>query len=154
MRDFDSGPLYDPLQDSWNGEPGQQPTFRHSASLRIFGESLDFLEIERALAIVASHTHRKGEYRSRSAKTPFMHDMWSYDARVPEERPLQEHIDALWQDIEHATEYLRSLKAKATVDVFLGYRSDWMDGGIDVPHESLVMFTKLEVPFTLSIVRL
>jgi len=83
-----------------------------------------------------------------------MNDMWQYKPSVPEERPLVEHIDALWRDIAPSKAYLMSLKEHATVDIFLGYRSNWMDGGVHVPAPSLDMFIELEIPFSLSIIRI
>ena len=62
------------------------------------------------------------------------------------------HIDALWAAVKPHVAFLRSLKDDGIVDVFLGYRSniDW--AGVDVPSESLEMFTELGIPFSLSIV--
>jgi hypothetical protein len=50
--------------------------------------------------------------------------------------------------------HLCSLKSRSTVDVFLSYRSDWIDGGVEVPASSLALFAELDVPFSLSIIRL
>ena len=155
-RSPEDGPLYDPLVDisPVHDIDDVTPTFKCRASLRVFGDSLDFDEISRALSLTPTMTHRKGDRRSPKSNTLWLQDMWSYDASVPEERPLTEHIDALWLDVGPSAEYLLSLKARATVDVFLGYRSDWVDGGIEVPDRSLEMFRALEVPFSLSIIRI
>jgi hypothetical protein len=132
-------------------EPDEPPYFAYSATLRIFGECLDLDDITHQLALTPTNSHRKGDRRGpRSA--PYKLDMWSYTPPVPEEQPLEVHIDALWADIQHATAYLRALKHSATVDVFLGYRSNIDHAGVSVPAASLVMFMELEIPFGLSII--
>lgn len=133
------------------GEPDEDPWFSYSATLRIFGENLDFDEIETNLRVAPTHTHRKGEQKgSRSA--PFPHDMWSYTPAIDNKRELAEHIDTLWSTIKHAKEYLRNLKKVASVDVFLSYDSNIDMAGVEVPHTCLEMFTELEIPFGVSIV--
>ena len=137
-------------------EPGQEEEaeelyFAHSASLRIFGEEIDFEMITRRLGLEPTHCHRRGERRSPRSD-PWPHDMWRYRADLPEERDLYEHIDLLWSQIQHSKEFLLSLKEHATVDVFLGYRSNCDTAGVDVPASSLELFVELDVPFALSVI--
>jgi hypothetical protein len=131
-------------------EPEETTYFAYSATLRIFGEDLDLDGITRQIGIQPTYSHRKGQKRPRSSE--FSTDMWSYSPPIPEDRPLSEHIDALWATIRPAREYLMSLKRCATVDVFLGYRSNVDHAGIQVPHPCLEMFTSLEIPFGVSII--
>src|SRR5512143_3451663 len=91
-------------------EPDEEPWFSYSATLRIFGESLNFDEIESNLGIAATHTHRKDE-RKGSRSPGFPHDMWSYTPSIDNKRELAEHINALWSTIKHAKAYLLSLKS-------------------------------------------
>ena len=79
-------------------EPDEEPYFRYSATLRIFGESLNFEEIESNLRITPTHTHRKGE-RKGPRSPGFPADMWSYSPSIDNKRELAEHIDALWAAI-------------------------------------------------------
>jgi hypothetical protein len=72
--------------------------------------------------------------------------------QLDESVELAKHIDALWADIKRAKKYLISLKKLATVDVFLGYRSNVDHAGVEIPGTSLEMFTELEIPFGLSII--
>jgi hypothetical protein len=44
------------------------------------------------------------------------------------------------------------LKELATVDVFLGYRSNVDHAGVEIAHSSLEMFLRLEIPLGLSII--
>lgn len=140
-------------QDDANGDeppPEVEYYFHHTATLRIFGVIEDFDSISRTLGVVPSHTHRRGESRSR--RSPHEHDMWSYSADVPEERPLTEHLDALWLIVEPHLGYLKGLKKDVTVDVFCGYRSNCGTAGFEVDHHALRMFIELEVPFSVSVI--
>jgi hypothetical protein len=132
-------------------ETDEESKFRYSASLRIFGEKLDFDDITTHLGIPPTRTHRKGE-RKGERSPEYKHDLWSYSPSVERERPLHEHIDTLWADIKHAKDYLLSLKKFATVNVFLTYSSNVDMAGVEVPYTSLEMFKELEIPFGLSIV--
>jgi hypothetical protein len=78
--------------------------------------------------------------------------MWSYTAPVPEDRPLDVHIQTLWNHIKSNTDYLLQLKDRLTVDVFCGYRSNCGSAGFEVSHESLEMFIRLEIPLGVSVI--
>ncbi|HEX3051097.1 MAG TPA: DUF4279 domain-containing protein [Aggregatilineaceae bacterium] len=125
--------------------------FAYSATLRISGEHLDFDNIRQTLRVSPTHCHRKGERKGQLAP-PYAQDMWSYKPPVPGEHPLEEHINALWADIQPAKAYLLTLKETSTVDVFLGYRSNSDTAGLEIPHTCLAMFVELEIPFGLSII--
>lgn len=127
--------------------------FAFSATFRIMSETtaLDFDAITARLGVQPTRTHRRGE-RTGPRGPPKRHDLWSYQPALPEERPLSEHIDALWRLLAPHRLYLLSLKSSAMIDVFLGYRSNCDQAGVTVPHESLEMFTALEIPFGLSII--
>jgi hypothetical protein len=125
--------------------------FAYRATLRIFGSIQNLDEITQTLGLVPTHVHQRGELRHPSAK-PYDKDMWLYEAPVEESKPLHVHIDALWEAIRDKKEYLLDLKRSATVDVFCGYRTNCDHAGVDVPHQSLQIFEKLEVPFGLSII--
>jgi Domain of unknown function (DUF4279) len=132
-------------------EPDEPAYFCYMASLRIFGDDLPFDQISTALALVPTSTARRGD--RRGPRSPARKDdMWCYSPALAEERPLHEHVDALWSAIRPGAIYLRELKKTSRVDVFLGYRSNIDTAGVEVPHESLGMFTALEVPFSLSII--
>ena len=132
-------------------EPDEETYFAYSARLRIFGDIPDIREITERLGIEPNYIHARGE-RKGTRSPPFKHDMWGYSPDLPEDSPLEEHINQLWADIEPHEDYLRELKKTITVDVFLGYRSNCDHAGIHVPFASLKMFTELEVPFSLSII--
>ncbi len=132
-------------------EPDEPDQFAYLAVLRIFGEGLDFDRIEKGLGHAPSLAYRKGDRRGPRSP-PARFDMWQLAADLPEERPLHEHIDLLWSNVRHAVPFLRDMKQTATVDVYLGYRSNIDHAGVEVPHTSLEIFRALEVPFGLSII--
>jgi len=78
--------------------------------------------------------------------------MWSYQAPISEDRPLDEHIQALWNVVESKTSYLLQLKETLQVDVFCGYRTNHWGAGFQVEPESLAIFTALKIPFGVSII--
>ena len=76
----------------------------------------------------------------------------SYQPDVPESEHLEVHINTLWSSIKPHRDFIKSLKSQATVDVFLGYRSNCDHAGLEVPYTCLEMFTELEIPFGVSII--
>lgn len=132
-------------------ETDEEDKFYYSASLRIFGDQLDFEDISSNLGLMPTNVHRKGDRKGEESPA-YKDDFWRYSPDVDEEKELAEHIDSLWKDIKHAKDYLLMLKKSATVDVFLGYRSNNDMAGIEIPYTSLEMFIELQIPFGLSVV--
>jgi hypothetical protein len=125
--------------------------FNFSATLRIFGDIGDLDTLTKTLGLAPTRTHRRGEKR-RASLDGYEFDMWSYQAPVPEDRPLQVHLESLWRVVRPHVVYLKGLKQRLTVDVFCGYRTNCGTAGFEVDHRALVIFTELEVPFGLSVV--
>jgi hypothetical protein len=130
---------------------GEPTYFEFSATLRIFGQIDDFDAITRELDVTPTRTHRRGD-KAGPRSPGFKHDMWSYKAPVPEERSLDEHINALWMRLRPHKDYLLRLKETLTVDVFCGYRTNHWGSGFEVRPESLEMFTALQIPFGVSVI--
>jgi len=123
--------------------------FRFRASLRISGKGLEFDDISRTLGLTPTHQHRKGEPHGHGSRRQ---DIWIYQAPIDKERPLDEHIMALWNAVRPHIPYLRELKRKFHVDVFCGYRSNSSTAGFEVDHRCLGLFTELDVPFGVSVI--
>jgi len=132
-------------------EPGEGTFFRYSATLRIFGNISSIDELTETLGVSPTYAHRRREKRGPHSQ-PFKHDMWMYEVPVPGAEPLHVHIDELWRVFKDRKSYLLQLKKELTVDVFLGYRSNSDNAGVEVPAKSLEMFVDLQVPFGLSII--
>jgi hypothetical protein len=118
--------------------------FHFSSTLRIAGDGLNFDEISQTLGLTPTHTHRK---RGRHKQ-----DMWAYKVPLDRQRPLEEHIMALWDVIRPHIRYLQDMKQKFKVDVFCGYRSNSATAGFQVSHSCLGLFSELEIPFGVSVV--
>jgi hypothetical protein len=130
---------------------GEPPYFAYCASLRIFGDIADLDAITRMLGLQPTHVHRRGE-RKGPLSPAFEDDAWHYTAPIHEERPLDEHIQALWHVLKPHKDYLLALKQTLTVDVFCGYRSNHWGAGFQVKPESLAIFTALQIPFGVSVI--
>jgi hypothetical protein len=134
-----------------NGTAEHEYYFCYSASLRIFGEIGDPSEITRRLGVEPTDCHRRGDRRSPRAR-PYQHDMWLYKAPIPEDRPLTEHLEALWQTLRPHVPVLKKLKERLNVDIFCGYRSNCETAGFEIDHRALVIFMELEVPLGVSVI--
>ena len=152
MTDYDAPKSFNTLRGFIHGEEPDEPVgFAYSATLRIHGEGLPFEEIAERLQVRPTYTHRKGE--RRGPRSPeYRDDAWHFAPSLPETEPLDRQIEALWSVVKPHVDFLKSLKQRAKVDVFCGYRSSCDHAGIEVPHTCLELFTALEVPFGLSII--
>lgn len=129
----------------------EKPYFHFSATLRIYGDGLDFEAITAAMGLRPTHAHKKGESR-RPGGHPYPDDAWHYSSGLPEDAPLDAHLQTLWADVAPACAFLMSLKLQHRVDVFCGYRSDSDHAGFQVEAKSLAIFTALEIPFGVSVI--
>jgi hypothetical protein len=132
-------------------EPDEDTYFAYLATLRIFGVLPDLQLITQTLGLTPTQALHKGQCLT-SRSVPLKHDCWHYTPDIPESEPLEVHIDALWAAIKDRRDFIMGLERTATVDVFLGYRSNCDHAGLQVPHTCLEMFTELEIPFGVSII--
>jgi hypothetical protein len=130
-------------------EPDYYAHFR--ATLRIVGDGLDFDEISQTLGLTPTTTRRKGAAPG-SHTLPGKPDLWLYRAPVARERPLDEHIMALWDAVRPQMAYLRRLKKRFKVDLCCGYQSNSCTGGFNVDHRCLGLFAELDIPFGVSVI--
>jgi hypothetical protein len=152
MADTDQPKMFRTLRGFLNGEePDEAIYFCFSATLRIHGDGVPFEEISQRLGVQPTNLHRKGEHRG--PKSPaYYDDAWHFQPPLPETEPLERHIEALWQVVRPAVDYLKALKQRFKVDVFCGYRSNCDTAGSEVSHKCLELFTALEVPFGVSVI--
>ena len=150
MSNDKSEKSYSRLQDFLeNGEEDVLLHFAYSATLRIMGENVPFDEIEHILNLKGSHKHRKGDKRGKGV---YREDLWSLESPLSEEKPLEKHLDWLWEHLKQHKNYLLRLKQKHRLDIFAGYRSNCDHAGIEIPIESMQIYFELEIPFGLSII--
>jgi hypothetical protein len=152
MADPDEPKMFRTLRGFLNGEePDEVNYFHFIATLRIHGHDVPFEEISQQLRVQPTSLHRKGE--RRGPRSPeYRDDAWHYQPTLAETEPLERHIEALWQVVRPAVNYLRALKQRVKVDVFCGYRSNCDTAGFEVSHKCLELFTALEVPFGVSVI--
>ena len=152
MSNADDPKMYRTLRGFLNGEePDEANYFRFSATLRIHGDGVPFEEITQRLGVQPTSSHRKGD-RPGPKSPPYRDDAWHFEPSLPETESLERHIEALWQVVRPAVDYLKSLKQRFKVDVFCGYRSNCDTAGFEVSYKCLELFTALEVPFGVSVI--
>jgi hypothetical protein len=78
-------------------------------------------------------------------------DLWLYKVPVPSEKPLGEHIVALWDAVRPQIPYLRELKKKFQVDIRCGYVGCYFRGSFEVDQRCLGLFEALDVPFRIAV---
>ncbi len=129
------------------------PYFNYSATIRIFGDIPDLDDISSTLGLQPTHVHRRGERSGpRTPLDGYKDDAWCYTAPIQEERPLDDHIQALWSALAPHQGYLLELKKSLRVDIFCGYRTNHWGAGFEVSPKSLEMFTALQIPFGVSVI--
>jgi hypothetical protein len=132
-------------------EPDEEPYFAYSATLRISGHIPDLDAITRTLGLAPTQALHKGD-RVRPRSAPLNYDCWHYQPLIPESEHLALHINALWAAIKPNRDYIKALKSQATVDVFLGYRTNCDHAGLELPYQCMELFTELEIAFGVSII--
>lgn len=123
----------------------------HYAMLRIASQGgLDLAAISDQLNVAPTRTQRRGNKPSPRGR-PSTTDVWIYQAPVPPEAALSEHVDALAEVALPHSEFLRNLKSSADITIHLGYLSNSEIGGLEIPHASLAIFSELEIDLKLHI---
>ena len=152
MADSENSKMFRTLRGFLNGEePEEANYFCFSATLRIHGEGIPFEEITQQLGVQPTHLHRNGEHRG--PRSPgYRDDAWHFQPPLPETNPLDRHLEALWQVVRPAVDYLKALKKRFQVDVFCEYRTNCDHAGFEVSHRSLKLFLALEVSFGVSVI--
>jgi hypothetical protein len=152
MGDSETPKMFRTLRSFLNSEEQDEANyFRFSATLRIHGNDVPFEEISQRLGVQPTHLHRKGEHPGPRSPA-YRDDAWHFRPSLPETEPLERHIEALWQVLRPAVDYLKALKGHFRVDVFCGYRSNCDHAGFEVSDKCLELFMALEVPFGVSVI--
>ncbi|HTR44003.1 MAG TPA: DUF4279 domain-containing protein [Pseudomonadales bacterium] len=102
-----------------------RPRIFHSGiSFSIRGGGLNFDEISRTLGVDPDLISQKGKrYGHRQELCDF--DAWYYTTgrRVHRDRPLDEHVTALWEILQPHIKYLRELKKKFELRILIQVQS-------------------------------
>jgi hypothetical protein len=128
---------------------------RFAVSFRIMGRVLDPDALSRILRIEPSEAHRKGDARPASAGrdyAPFSEGLWCLNSELSEDRPLEEHLEALLTRIAVHKKDLAALKRKGCrQDIFIGSFANDANLGFTLSAETLSRLHELgiEVNFDL-----
>jgi len=125
-------------------------SFHFGASLLIKGDGLDLDEISRTLGLAPNNISQKGK-RYGHAQTLCDFDAWYYNSPVGKERPLDEHIVALYDAVRPHIGYLLGLKQKfeVSVSVHVNSNSFWFKEYhtlFEVDHRCMGLFAELGIP--------
>ena len=131
-------------------KPRPEPRFVFGASLRVFGQSLDFGELERRLGVAPTISYRKGAPCGLGSRSREF-DMWLLAAPAGREQPLSRHLDALWKAVKPNVSYLKKLKRTHTVDIYCRYFANVPSAGFEIDCSSLEMFRALDLSFGVSV---
>jgi hypothetical protein len=116
-----------------------------AASLGISGDGLDLDEISRRLGLTPTIARPKGGHKVT------WNDQWVYQAPVAKERPLDEHIMALWDAIRPQIPYLRDIKKKHQIEIVCSYIGCYFRGNFKIDHRCLGLFEELDIPFRIAV---
>ncbi len=130
--------------------PLRGPKLKFRASMRMFGEHLDFDHITRSLGIQPSSTHRAGE--TGLGGQAFTHDLWSIEAPLEWSETLDKHLLSLSQMLEPHYVFLRTLKRQAQLRSFCGIISEGRDCAFRLSPHGLRIFTHLDIKMELSLI--
>lgn len=120
--------------------------------LRIRGDALDLDDISRTLGVAPTCISENGK-RYGHAKTLCDCDAWFFSVPLGGERPLDEHLHALWDRVRPRIDYLRDLTRTCDVSVSLHVTSSshWFGKDyhtcFDVSLDSVALFGELGIPF-------
>lgn len=92
-------------------------TFR--ASLVITSQSIGAAEIQSTLGIDASDLREKGTKLSdRPGSKPFEHSVWILESAVGEDRPINQHVEALADLMEKKQAELAKLAKNCSIEIW------------------------------------
>jgi hypothetical protein len=139
------------LMNNPSEQNSKSASFYFGASLFIKGDGLNFDEISRTLGLAPNMISEKGK-RYGHAQTLCDYDAWHYSSPVDKERPLDEHIMAIWNAIRPHIGYLRDPKQKFEVSVSAHVNSSsfWFGKeyhtSFEVDHRCMGLFSELGIP--------
>lgn len=132
-----------------NAEPSDAPV-QTSASVRIFGQGLDFENISRTLGVDSSETHITGEVTL--CRTPLRTDVWILDSPLSHTLPLDSHLKWLRQALINGPEFRRSASIVGEMDSYCGVSIEGERCSFLLSPEALRLFTDLRVSMYLSLI--
>lgn len=92
---------------------------RTQVVIRIFASNLSPEDVTRNLQVTPDYTHHQGDYPRNDPKySSYKHSMWLLNSKIPEEQPLEAHLDSLLLILEPNRSYINLLTQNAVVDFY------------------------------------
>lgn len=114
----------------------------------IFGISLDFEGMSKALDLQPSDTRHAGD---RGALGTYPTDVWSIESPLKKREPIDLHLNWLKEKLEPHFDFLRSFEGQAQVRVYIGFTFDCEQNGFSISPENLKFLTELNTPMEVTI---
>ena len=125
--------------------------FRYDASIRIADVGNAHANITRVTGLVPTHSHLKGEARSRFNRHPYAGDLWTLSSPLAETATIGQHCDWLWEAIRPHREYFETVIAAASsADVCLGCLSESIYPFLEVDASSLTILREMKLGLTFN----
>jgi len=122
---------------------------RTHVSIRIFAPNLLPEEITQNLELTPNRTHHQSDYpRNDSKYSAYKHGMWMLNSNIPEDQPLEEHLNSLLTLLEPKKSYIQSLAKHATVDFCCTL---YAQNGFQVSPQLLKRIADLEITFGVTV---
>ena len=92
---------------------------RTQVSFRIFASHLIPEEVTKNLNLMPDHVHRQGDFpKGNPSFSAYKHGMWLLKSKLPEEQPLESHLEHLLSILETDHSYIHMLSQNTTVDFY------------------------------------
>jgi Domain of unknown function (DUF4279) len=130
-------------------EPGNEKW--SSASLRIAGDTLRPDKITVALGIEPTRSGLKGERVSSRNEALRRTSFWLKTSPLPDERPLQEHLEWVLNLFEPKHQVLSLISKEHSCDLFCGFSSENGQGGACLGTDLLARLAGLGVSLVLDL---
>ena len=124
-----------------------------SVTLRIASRDMEVDEITSAMGVAPSESHSIGDVISSRSPTPRFRceSLWLLVFDVPEERPLEEHIDAFLTFAEQKKPELSGLSSKCDIEAFCCFSTFNGQGGYVLNHTLMQKMSATGIDFVFDL---
>lgn len=121
-------------------------------TLTIYGDSIDFVEIEELLGLHASKMVKKGQKIITNKIAPT--SIWSYTKRVKEDCLYEEGLRDFLCEIYEKKEIISKLSSEYNVEINCYLRSEYGQFGYELNRDIINLLNKLDLPVSFHILSL
>ena len=133
--------------------PEQSSDRWSKAAFIVSGESFDPNEITATLGLEPTKTGRKGDLRSLPERKipPRRDSIWILNSPLADEKPLQDHLEWLLDQLEPKSATIEAVAAKYKAILMCGYSSESGQGGCTFAGKLLARLGQFAVPLILNL---